>query len=226
MKIPLGRHKVSRFLFFPDFSPGLLFAVDGGRIDFQIAGCFCNIAVAGFDCVFYDFFFEFTERAYLFRCNEIQSGRFPILLRVPDIGWELFMIFEVEHGRRQNRTVMHDNGVPDDVFQFPHITGPEVAAQKIFCFGAQGPEILFFFFCRPGQEGFGKQEDVVATGSQRRHIYRDNVQTVIEIFAKQAFSDGVQGIPVGGTDETDIDLFRGAASDGGEGPGLDEAQQF
>ena len=64
------------------------------------------------------------------------------------------------------------------------------------------------FACRLGEVVLQQQRDVLAPLPERRGIDADDVQAVIQIFAKARFLDGAREVLVGGGDDADVDLDR------------------
>ena len=73
---------------------------------------------------------------------------------------------------------------------------------------------------------FREQWDVFSTLAERRKVERDDVDSVIEIFAKLSFADELFEILVGGRYDTHVHFDGMSPADAGEFPLLKDSQQF
>src|SRR5262249_21320085 len=68
--------------------------------------------------------------------------------------------------------------------------------------------------------------EILETIAQRWHLDRDDVDSVVEVFAKPSFLDGLVEVDVGGDDEAKIGANRFAAADPLDLPFLNGPQQL
>ena len=73
---------------------------------------------------------------------------------------------------------------------------------------------------------FREQWDVFSALAERRKVERDDVDSVIEIFAKLSFADELFEILVGGRYDTHVHFDGLHPADAGEFPFLKDSQQF
>ena len=76
------------------------------------------------------------------------------------------------------------------------------------------------------EEVIDQQRDVFAALAQRRNADRDDVQAIVEIFAKQVFGNGFVEIAVGGGNDAHVDGDFAGAADRTHGALLQHAQQL
>ena len=73
---------------------------------------------------------------------------------------------------------------------------------------------------------FAQQRDIAETFAQRRKLYRDNVDSVVKIFAEAPSPGHLLKIVVGGADQTKIDLAQRAAAEPLDHVVLEYAEEF
>ena len=94
------------------------------------------------------------------------------------------------------------------VLQLPHVAGPPVLREHIERFRTEldvrFPEALGRFT----QEVRAQVRDFLPALAKRRHVDADDVQPVVEVFAKFSFGDALLEVRVGGCQHANIDALR------------------
>ena len=68
--------------------------------------------------------------------------------------------------------------------------------------------------------------DFLAALTQRRHVDADDIQPVVEVFAKFAFGDALLEVCVGGCQHADVDALRPRLAEGHDFMLLQKSQQL
>src|SRR5678816_755109 len=88
--------------------------------------------------------------------------------------------------RYTNHIIVHHYDEPlDEILQLANVAFPRVLGQMIERFFFE----LFLtlsFITEPPQEGLDQQRDVFLTLTKWRKIYRDDIDTIVEVFTKPA----------------------------------------
>ena len=110
--------------------------------------------------------------------------------------------------------------------QLSDISGPIVAHENGFCVTVKALERFFFFAHIFPQKVFGNAHNIFTPLAQGRHIDRQDVQAVIEIFAESSGLNLGEGVAICGTDNADIDRNFLVATDLCKAAALHKTQQF
>ncbi len=111
------------------------------------------------------------------------------------------------------------------VFQLPDIARPVVIHQHVDGGCRKTFDVLVVFFGIFFQEIVGKQQNIRFPLSQRRHVYRKDIQPVVEVSPKGFFLHTLLQVLVGGGDHPDINLDGFLPSDPFQFPLLENPQQ-
>src|SRR5271168_5313523 len=76
------------------------------------------------------------------------------------------------------------------------------------------------------QEVIGEEWNILATFAQAGYANGDDIQAVVEVFAKSAVGNLTVEIAIGGGNDADVDGNFSGAADGADGALLEHAQQF
>ncbi|MNL60224.1 hypothetical protein D3C87_1840210 [compost metagenome] len=93
-----------------------------------------------------------------------------------------------------------------DVFELADVSGKRILDQQIACFAVQPDRFGTVAFGEIVGEFSEKQQNVLATVAQRRHVNGDCIQAVIQIFTKLSIVHRVEQIDVRGCHYADICL--------------------
>src|SRR5581483_3884068 len=89
----------------------------------------------------------------------------------------------------------------DDVFQLADVARPGISRQKLDGFFGELLVGSLLLFDSLVQEMLGKKRDILSAFPQRGQIQRNDVDAVIQIFAKRAAADQIVQIFIGGRDD-------------------------
>src|SRR5512139_3280306 len=110
-------------------------------------------------------------------------GMLPYLAQVEGLGFALTAI-EPEVDRGNLGAVGHDGGALDEILHFAHVAGPAMGFECAQCIGGEtleaAPKLARVAF----EESLCEQHGVAGTFAQRRNVYRDFGQPVVQIFAE------------------------------------------
>jgi hypothetical protein len=128
--------------------------------------------------------------------------------------------------RRHHRRIAEQGGALDDIRQLADIAGPGVREQTGLgrCVEPQGGQAILGTGAR--QEVLGEQQDVAATGAQRRQVDGEHGQPVVEVGPEAPGGDGGAEVDVRGADQPDIGGLGTRAAQGADGPFLDGGEEL
>src|SRR5207247_9913120 len=100
----------------------------------------------------------------------------------------------------------------DQILQFPNVPRVPVARQALHHGRGNGESVAAVELRVALDEIVGQEGDFDRALAERRDEHVDHVETVIEVFAEPAFGDRPPQLPVGGREDTDVDVQRGFAA--------------
>src|SRR6202044_954669 len=114
----------------------------------------------------------------------------------------------------------------DRVFKLADVSGPIESFDQRACLSHHAGDGLVFFRSKSLDEIPRQFRDVLAPLPKCRHKDREDVQPVIEIFAKQTRMRALREIAIGRRNDADVDLYRTLRADGIDLSFLQRAQQL
>src|SRR5437773_4824529 len=120
----------------------------------------------------------------------------------------------------------HQHRAFDNVFEFTHIAWPVIAGQHIDSGSGNPPDALAMFALILLQKMVREQKHVRLAVTQGRHEYSEDVETIVQIFAKSAFSDCPLHVFIGRGDKPYVGFYRFRAAKPLKLSLLQDAQQF
>ena len=112
----------------------------------------------------------------------------------------------------------------DDVFKFADVARPIIVLKLFQCFGRE----CVWLACRGvlAYKVISKIFDVFFAVAERRKLHRDNVQTVVKVFAETYFENFFFEVAVGGSNDAHVNVARLVGANGADFVILDNAQKF
>ena len=92
-----------------------------------------------------------------------------------------------------------------NVAQLTDVAGPLVLLQGFHSLGLEGRDGFAHVLCDDFQEVANQQRDVILAFAQRRHLYDNDAQAVVEVFAEIPFLNLTLEVLVGGRQNAHID---------------------
>ena len=100
-----------------------------------------------------------------------------------------------------------------DVLQLSDIARPFVFQHQLLCFGREFEARQTVFLHHLEGEEPEQQQDVIASVSQRRHVYRNGVEAVVEVFSETSLADCLPHVDVCGSHDSHVCLPHFLSSD-------------
>src|SRR6476660_4890319 len=108
----------------------------------------------------------------------------------------------------QNVSVRECNSTLQHIAELPDVSRPSVGAQQAQSVGGQLRTRLLHPLGDVGEGRFGNHRDVAGPLTQWRETKHEPFQSEVQIFPEPAFGYAALEIPVGGSDDPDIDSRR------------------
>jgi hypothetical protein len=128
--------------------------------------------------------------------------------------------------RHENSTASHQNGTLDHVLEFTNIAGIGIVLKDQDGFIGKADVRERVLFAIDVEKVLSERNDVRAAFAERGHGNAHDVEAVIEIFAKDFFTDAGFEVAVGGGNGTEITVNGFGAADALEGTFLKDAQEL
>src|SRR5215813_3660337 len=158
--------------------------------------------------------FESADEAGLFQLAQIFFGVKRCRRICTSLGTRNVQILQRQNlAKIQAAIASDDDGAIDDVFQFAYVARPVVRAQTTKTIGRKFQLRFAHAFASAPEKRFGKDFHVGAAIAQSGNGHRENVQPVIEIFAKTSGGDFSGKVAIGGSDHAHIHFARLGTAD-------------
>ena len=109
--------------------------------------------------------------------------------------------FDLRPGRQHHRAL-------DRILQLAHVAGPVVRDQQLHRVGREAVDRLGVLLRIALEEELRERRNVAPAIAQRRHLERDHVQPVIQIFAEPAFRHLLRQVAIRRRDHPHVDANR------------------
>ena len=120
----------------------------------------------------------------------------------------------------------HNHAVLHGITQLPNIARPLVTEQAFGGRIGESTHLFFQFFSDDADKLLCHEKDIVTTFPQRRNVYFDNIQPVIQVFTETAFGNGGLYIHIGCGENTGIKTFFLVATNRPDTAFFQGSQQF